>query len=174
MLTLSSRHRCLENAGSDSIYTCTYAILFFGTPHRGSSKARVLDRVQKAASIALPKSLVQFEFGLINALRENSETLQNITDEFVPLMSHFRIFCLWEQFPTGLGLVKAYIVSIESAAPVLDGVERCAIPADHRSMCRFQRIDSPGFRSVLSALKRYSHDARLVIPGRLKRGREAG
>ena len=103
----------------------------------------------------------------MRALRYGSETLENVTDEFAPLMSRFQILCLWEMLPTGPWRVKAYIVNIESAAPLLDGVERCGIPADHRDICRFQSTNSPGFDTVLAALKRYTQEAPAVVQRRL-------
>ncbi|CDM32514.1 hypothetical protein DTO012A8_4404 [Penicillium roqueforti] len=85
-----------------SIYVCTFAILFFGTPHQGSSKANILSSLQKIVSIATPKAAIDLESGLVNALEKESEVLQNITDQFTPLMSNFRVFFFWEQEKTDL------------------------------------------------------------------------
>jgi hypothetical protein len=149
-----------------SIYTCTFAILFFGTPHHGSSKARLLGSLQKLASLAIPKGAVQIESSLVNALEEESETLQNITDQFAPLMANFRIFFFWEQEKTDLKYAKEYIVDETSAAPILDNTERCGIAADHRGMCRFERNTSQGFRTVVAALRRYGQEAPQIISSR--------
>jgi protein SERAC1 len=145
------------------IYTCTFAILFFGTPHHGSSKARLLGSLQK---LALPKGAFQIELSLVNALEEESETLQNITDQFAPLMSNFRIFFFWEQEKTDLKYAKEYIVDETSAAPILDNTERCGIAADHRRMCRFESSTAQGFRTVVAALRRYGQEAPQVIRSR--------
>jgi len=75
-----------------SIYTCTFAILFFGTPHNGASRPRLVGSLQKLASLTVPKKMLQIESNLLNALEEESETLQNITEQFAPLMPDFRIF----------------------------------------------------------------------------------
>jgi hypothetical protein len=148
------------------IYTCTFAILFFGTPHHGSSKARLLGSLQKLASLAIPKVAVQIESGLVNALEEESETLQNITDQFAPLMANFRIFFFWEQEKTDLKYAKEYIVDETSAAPILDNTERCGIAADHRGMCRFEKSTAQGFRTAVAALRRYGQEAPQVISSR--------
>jgi hypothetical protein len=155
-----------------SIYTCTFAILFFGTPHHGSSKARLLGSLQKLASLAIPKRAVQIESSLVNALEEQSETLQNITDQFAPLMANFRIFFFWEQEKTDLKYAKEYIVDETSAAPILDNTERCGIAADHRGMCRFEKSTSQGFRTAVAALRRYSQEAPQVISSRLTKTAE--
>ncbi|KKZ64975.1 hypothetical protein EMCG_09120 [[Emmonsia] crescens] len=166
-LAFSSRQTGPKTARLHSIYTCTYGILFFGTPHNGSSHSSALNSAQKLASLVVPKKAVLFETSLVNALKEGSETLQSINDEFLPLTPRFRLFFLWEQLRTDLKYTKDYIVSIDSAVPTLDGIEKCAIPADHRGMCKFQNANSPGFRTVLAALKRYSQAAPMIIQQRL-------
>lgn len=149
-----------------SIYTCTFGIIFFGTPHNGSSKAGLLGNLQKLASIAIPKASMQIESQLVNALETDSETLQNITDQFAPLMPKFRIFFLWEQEKSSLKYTKEYIVEEKSAAPILDNTERCAIAADHSTMCKFAKNSDQGFRTVVAALKRYEQQAPEVIRNR--------
>jgi len=149
-----------------SIYTCTYGILFFGTPHSGSRKAHLLASVQKIASLSIPRKVLDTDSSLLRALEEDSEVLQNITDQFAPLMNRFRIFFFWEQERTDLKYTKDYIVDEASAAPILDNTERSGIAADHRNMCKFEGKDSPGFKTVVAALKRYSLDAPRTIVSR--------
>ena len=152
-----------------SIYTCTFAILFFGTPHSGASRTRLLGSLQKLASLAVPKKVLDIESNLLNALEEESETLQNITDQFAPLIPNFRIFFFWEQEKTNLHYTKDYIVDETSAAPILDSTERCGIAADHETMCRFDANRSQGFRTVIAALQRYSREAPDVVNARIVR-----
>lgn len=146
--------------------------MFFGTPHNGSSKARLLGSLQKLASLALPKATAQFESSLLNALEEDSETLQNITDQFAPLMCNFHIFFFWEQEKTDLKYTKDYIVDETSAAPILDNTERSGIAADHRGMVKFNRDTEQGFRTAVAALRRYCQLAPQVIRGRLAQSAE--
>lgn len=119
-----------------SIYTCTFAILFFGTPHHGSSKANLLGNLQKVASLAVPKAAIDLESGLVNALEKESETLQNITDQFAPLMPSFRIFFFWEQEKTDLKYKRDYIVDETSAAP--EGVRGLQMSSEVRGSWRLQ------------------------------------
>lgn len=106
---------------------------------------------------------------LVSALENESETLQNITDYFVPIMRNFNIFFFWEQEPTSLGrLGRTYVVSHESAAPTYDETERAAIAADHRGMVRFDNPQSQGFRMVADALLRYCDEAPNVIRQRCR------
>ena len=62
--------------------------------------------------------------------------------------------------------IKTYIVDEASAAPILDNTERSGIAADHSGMCRFDRKDSPGFRTVVAALKRHCDKAPRVVKTR--------
>jgi hypothetical protein len=158
-LAYSASRSSPKIAHLNSIYTCTYAILFFGTPHSGANKARLLGSLQKLVSLAIPKAAVQFESSLLNALEQESETLQNITDQFAPLMGSFRVFFFWEQEKLDLKYSKEYIVDESSAAPIIDGTERCGIAADHRAMVQFDKNSLQGFRTVVSAIKRYCQEA---------------
>jgi hypothetical protein len=162
-LAYSNSRSSEKIAHISSIFTCTYGILFFGTPHNGSSKARLLGTLQKLASVAVPQKVGQFESSLVSALEEESETLQDITDHFVPLMKNFCIYFFWEQEKTDLKYTRDYIVNQESAAPVFDNTERSGIAADHSSMVKFSENTSQGFRSVAAALDRYCEEAPDVI-----------
>ena len=140
-----------------SIYTSTYAILFMGTPHNGiDRKALLLPRTDESPGLS------QF---MINLLK-GSGTLQEITDQFAPLMKRFSIYNFWEQMETWAGDVKAYIVSEESAAPVWDDVERCGIMATHSRMVKFRSHKDYGYRVVLEALIRYIRLAPRLIQTR--------
>ncbi|KAL9606062.1 MAG: hypothetical protein Q9179_000742 [Wetmoreana sp. 5 TL-2023] len=153
-LAYSQSRTAAKVAHLRTIFTCTYGILFFGTPHHGSSKARLLSSLQKVVSLGVPRKFLQTESSLVRALEDDCETLQNIADQFAPLMKHFRIFFFWEQERTDLKYTKDYIVDETSAAPMLDDTERSGIAAGHRGMCKFESKDSPGFRTVIVALKR--------------------
>lgn len=168
-LAYSQSRTAAKIAHLHTIFTCTYGILFFGTPHHGSGKADLLSSLQKIVSLTVPRKLLQTESSLVRALMEDSEILQEITDHFVPLMPNFRIFFFWEQERTDLKYTKDYIVGEASAAPTLDDTERAGIAADHRNICKFESKDSPGFRVVVAALTRYSGDAPKVIGARVAR-----
>ena len=117
----------------------------------------------------MPKKILQTDSSLLQALQEDSETLRDITDQFAPIMHRFKVYFFWEQERTDLNYTKGYVVDEPSAAPILDNTERSGIAADHRDMCRFGGKDSPGFRTVMAALRRYCQEAPGVVSVRLKK-----
>jgi len=124
--------------------------------------------------MATPVSMGMKKSDLVLALEQESETLQNITDYFEPLMRHFRIFFFWETERTNLKLLRAdYIVTVDSAAPVRDNTERAGIAADHSGMVKFEDPTSYGFQVVVSALVRYCDDAPAAIARRLEEAEAA-
>ena len=171
-LAYSQIQSLARDAPSAQIFTCTYGIVFFGTPHHGSGKANLLATLQKLSSIAVPKGLVHMESSLVKALRQDSETLQNINDQFAPLMRSFRCMFLWEQCRTDLGYTHEYIVDQTSAAPCLDGVDRSGIAADHRGMCKFSSSDDTGLKVVVAALMRYVEAAGRRVKVRTEQARQ--
>ncbi|KAM7205418.1 Cytochrome P450, partial [Naviculisporaceae sp. PSN 640] len=147
-----------------SIFSCTYGILFFGTPHHGSEKAAWLSYLMKTGALAGMTRSSSGKSDLVSALHYESETLQNITDYFVPIMRHFRIYYFWEQRKTDLKILgHDYIVSQESAAPTHDETERAGIDADHSGMVKFEDPSGQGFRMAADALLRYATEAPAAI-----------
>ena len=140
-----------------SIFTSTYAILFMGTPHEGIRKEALL-----LAYEGKGKGPSQF---LIN-LMKGSEMLQEITDQFAPLMSRFRVFNFWEELETAFRKTWTCVVDESSAAPVWDDVERCGIAATHPGMVKFKSSTENGYRVVAGALLRYIRDAPRTIDTR--------
>lgn len=95
-----------------SIFISTYGILFMGTPHSGLEHTAWQTILQGSAAREVPPS------GLLQVLIKNSETLQNITDQFAPLVKQFHIYFFWECIETDLGSKKGYVVREDSAAPI--------------------------------------------------------
>jgi hypothetical protein len=92
-----------------SIYASTYGILFLGTPHNGSNKAHLASIGRKLLDTVVPSKVWDTDGQLVDALKEGSETLQNITDQFAPLMKRFHICFFWEQEKTNLGTSWGYV-----------------------------------------------------------------
>lgn len=128
----------------------------------------MLSGLQNLATTVVPKRVAQFESGLLKSLKDGSETLQNITNDFAPLMPRFQMYFFWEQLKSDLKYTKDYVVDESSAAPMLESMSgRCGIAADHRGMCKFHSPNSAGFPTVIAALKRFSQSAPNTIAPRL-------
>ena len=116
--------------------------------------------------VAAPSKLISTEGGLLDALQENSEILQNINDMFAPLMRDFHIHFFWEEEKTELGFAKDYVVSNTSAAPILDDTGRAGLPYNHVDMVKFEGQNAPGYTLVVATLMRYSEQAQSTIARR--------
>ena len=150
-----------------NIFSSTYGIMFFGTPHLGSSKAAMLMYLKKVVSIVNPRSRSKSDLALVSALQEESEVLANENDFFMPLMRTFAIAYFWETQKTDIPLIgKDYIVPVESAAPPYEDAERAGIPASHSEMVKFEQPSDQGFRIVLGILVRYCEEAPAVVAGK--------
>ena len=139
-----------------SIFVSTYGILFFGTPHDGSQSPWI--------HLAAPSSKMQAHTQSIMA--KHSETLQNISDQFAPLIKQFHVHFFWEEKNTVTPTWTGRLVQESSAAPILNDTERSGIWATHSEMCKFTNAGSPGFPVVRATLKRYTRDCRDLIATR--------
>ncbi|KAI1779448.1 ribonuclease-like protein p/mrp subunit [Hypoxylon cercidicola] len=155
-----------------SIYVSTFGVLFFGTPHQGSRAANLATIAQRMIDTFVPSRIVDTDSRLLSNLRESSEVLQDITDNFVPIMARLHICFFWEQEKTDLGFKWEYIVVESSAAPILDNTDRAGIRQDHRNMCRFESRSSPSYTLVVATIARYSREAPEAIAHRWAGERE--
>lgn len=142
-----------------SIYASTYGIVFLGTPHLGSDLAKWGSWLQAIASVA-PKKIIDSSPQLVDALKSQSETLENIDRLFVPIMQRrlHVLFC-HEGKPTDLKGTRQFIVDEHSAAPAFADVERMVIEEDHSHMCKFATKRSAGYEGVAEAIKRFAQNA---------------
>jgi len=151
----SRRHKSVEHLRS--IYISTYGILFLGTPHNGINK-EVLLLPQENQS----QGPSQFMFSLL----KGSEMLNEINDQFVPLMKRFSVYNFWEELQTQSRDQKIYIVDQDSAAPPWDYVEKCGLVATHSTMTKFNSESDHRYRTILEALSRYVKHAPTLIQSR--------
>ncbi|KAL1987901.1 hypothetical protein VTN96DRAFT_1885 [Rasamsonia emersonii] len=151
-----------------SIWVSTFGILFMGTPHAGSEAAKWGLLLQKICSAVFPKKFIDTSPQLIEALKTDSETLQNVSRLFNDNISRFHVFFFHETKPVDLKGTREFIVDEKSAAPDLEGVERMGIEGDHSTMCKFEDESAQGFEAVAEAIVRYSREAPALIAGRWK------
>ncbi len=101
-LIYSAEIRGMKTEHLRSIFVSTYGILFLGTPHHGSDIAQWGNRLEWICSVMLPKKVMDSQSQLIDALKTNNETLQNIDRQFIQILSRFHIYFFHEGKPTNL------------------------------------------------------------------------
>lgn len=110
----SSEIRGMKTEHLRSIFVSTYGISFLGTPHHGSDIAQWGNRLEWICSAVLPKKILDTNENLIQALKTNNETLQNIDRQFSQLMSRFHIYFFHEGKPTNLKGTLRFVSSPKS------------------------------------------------------------
>lgn len=153
-----------------SIFTSTYAILFFGTPHHG---LKIWTRATVSNQVHMSHASRPDDSQMLSAVKKDSETLEAITDQFAPLMKQFHVFFFWEELESDFGDRIGYVVDENSAAPIMDNTERAGIHANHAQMVRFSHTRSSSYRTVAEALVRYCRDAPSIIARRWQQATEA-
>lgn len=103
---------------------------------------------------------------LIQALKTNNETLQNINRLFIEIIGRYRIYFFHESKPMDLRGTLQFVVDEDSAAPVIEGVERMGIEKDHSQMCKFESENAPGYTVVAEAIQRYAAESGSLIATR--------
>ena len=121
-----------------SVYVSTYGIIFLGTPHLGIDVSQWGSQLEKICGATLRNTSVGDQPYLINVLKTNNETLQNIDRQFAQLTNRFHIFYFHEGKPTNIEGVERYVVDEESASPNTPDVERATIPQTQARMCQFE------------------------------------
>ena len=167
--------RSIDHPNSEhlrSIFVSTYGILFMGTPHLGSDLAKWGTLLQHIASAALPKKFFDSSSHLVEALKTNNETLQNINRGFNEILPRLRVYFFYEGKPMDLKGTRQFVVDEDSAAPNYPGVERMGIERDHSHMCKFEDAQTSGFSVVAEAIDRYSQDASGAIAVRWEQERQ--
>jgi hypothetical protein len=144
----------------------TYGILFLGTPHNGSDLAKWGTLLQSICAAVLPKKFFDTSPQLIEALKTNNETLQNINRFFIEIIGRYRVYFFHESKPMDLKGTISFVVDEDSAAPVIEGVERMGIERDHSHMCKFEDENAPGYDVVAEAIQRYAEEAPATISKR--------
>lgn len=145
-----------------SIFTSTFGLIFFGTPHEGIQRANwsLLARGWKG--------ILKDRSNLIAAIEKNSETLENITEQFAPLLKHFHIHNFWEKLETSRAITRGYIVTPSSAAPAWDDTGRSGLPKTHSGMCKFHDRSEPGYKAICGIISRFQRLAGPTVSARSK------
>ncbi|TKA59259.1 hypothetical protein B0A49_08920 [Cryomyces minteri] len=147
-----------SEAGSDDVshirdfYESTRGILFMGTPHEGSSHAKLGGILSSIVGLVKKTNKE-----VVKALTENARPLVDLQERFFRLLGTRRdqgqalyITCCFEELDTP---VIGTIVTRSSAT--LAGYEAIGIHANHTDMTKFSASDSPGYAKVVGELQRW-------------------
>ena len=104
---------------SDPTHRVPLTILIRSLDPLGPSFAR------KLVDSFTPNKVVDTSPQLIDAIAKGSEVLQEITDNFTPLMKRFCIFFFWEQHKTDLLATYDYVSRLQP--------DKCLFPQDFAS-----------------------------------------
>ena len=140
------------------IFDCTRAIVFMGTPHRGSWMA---DWAKiPASALGIVKSTNK---SLLEILETNNQLLEDIQVKLWQMIREQResgrrleVTCFFEELP--LGVFK--VVSKGSAT--LEGYSSFSIHANHRDMVRLGSTEESGFKRLLGELVRWESQINLA------------
>ncbi|KAL9098679.1 MAG: hypothetical protein Q9163_005707, partial [Psora crenata] len=136
---------------SAAIERSTVAVVFAGTPHRGSDKAKWAGMATKLASLIQKDHSSQ----LSDALKRGSETLEVLQDWFKKIQDNFHVFT----FVEGLPCPKiGNIVEPESAVINCQHEKRRMIHANHMEMVRFKHGNCNEYKKIKDAFTQiYQH-----------------
>lgn len=134
----------------------TKAVLFFGTPHRGSGLATM---PRAAAAVIWPSTDVK-------QLQVNSPSLLKLHNEFLQTADIFKweTISFAETLPTLFTAFKVPIHFVESHSADLGRGVFYQLPLDHLSLCKPATRQSVVYTMVLDVLQRVSLDQEDNIP----------
>ena len=89
------------------IYSRTAGVVFIGTPHRGSRIAAFAELVVSAPKVTQQEP----NESLISNLKKNSDVLERQRKSFSSISKDMPIFCLHEEYETGLDVVNIWSIS---------------------------------------------------------------
>ncbi|RYP19860.1 hypothetical protein DL765_003114 [Monosporascus sp. GIB2] len=116
------------------------AMIFLGTPHRGSDSAVSLHRLLSATVGS--KSFIQ-------ELMRNSGTLTAINEDFRHHARHLNLWSFHETQPTSIGPGKSMLLVERSSAILGYETEGSShIDADHHGICKYASPEDPGYCSI--------------------------
>ncbi|KAF2836483.1 hypothetical protein M501DRAFT_920690, partial [Patellaria atrata CBS 101060] len=138
------------------IWERSKGVLFFGTPHLGSSTAPTAELLGNIMNAAWSISGAYLNRGgirtpLIKDLRLNSPRLKCIADTFAQRADHFMIESFYEtEITSPIGKV---VVDKRSAVIGMRHEKASPLWGDHREICRIKGKDESNYKQISTSLK---------------------
>ncbi|KAF9884479.1 hypothetical protein FE257_001740 [Aspergillus nanangensis] len=150
--------------------SCIRGIIFLGTPHKGSNKAKWADQARKFMTF-----FKSTNSELLKDLDEKSEKLAKIGDSFPTLLinrgkqsdTRIEIVCFYEGQPTVSGMI------VDEDSATLPGYDKILLDANHSEMCKFASSTDSMYRQVVGYLIKWVKDFSKPIERQKEGGRNA-
>ncbi|KAH0556941.1 hypothetical protein GP486_005272 [Trichoglossum hirsutum] len=137
-----------------AIKPATAGLVFAGTPHRGSEKAKWATLAANLASLIMKDN----NDNVVQALQRGSETLERLQNDFGKILMSLPVFSFFEE----LGYEKiGKIVDDESASLGYPHERRQYIHANHGGMVKFGSSNETGFERIAGAISELVDDAKI-------------
>ncbi|KAG7406905.1 Protein SERAC1 [Fusarium oxysporum f. sp. rapae] len=135
------------------IVNFTRGVIFLGTPHHGSSLAKIGELVSRSVGL-----IKETNSDIVQVLTRDSEVLARIQDSFQALLmtrskdeaSMIDITCFYEELPT-----KRFGLIVPKHSAILPGYISIGIHKNHAEMTKFSNSDEPGFVAICGELRRW-------------------
>jgi hypothetical protein len=146
------------------------AMVFLATPHRGSDYATYLNKLLRV-------SVKHGARPYVSDLERVSSSLVRVNDTFRHYCDELTLYSFFETRELNIGATaSALIVPKDSAILGLPGERVSMMYADHRSICKFESPEDPGYITLTEAFntikketaKRGKFYGRLIFHGRIR------
>lgn len=132
-----------------------HGVMFFGTPHRGSSLANWSTVLGNIASVASFGSKTNWK--LSQNLQTESGQLHEISKSFVDRAKALQIISFYET--DKMDFLNQRVVDEDSAVLGFPDEVSIGITGNHRTMCRFESIDEQRYRCVWTNIQNLAGSA---------------
>jgi pimeloyl-ACP methyl ester carboxylesterase len=147
LIRSSEYHHNKQNARLGAIGQATKGIVFMGTPHRGSSPAKLAGLVANIARVAFRQHPNE---RLIHALTQDSDLLEHNRRSFASISVDLPIGSFFE----GKGFLTMGLI-VEQYSASLDTFKETVgtIPENHMDMCKFASKEDIGYVRVADRIE---------------------
>ncbi|KAF5616056.1 ankyrin repeat-containing protein [Fusarium sp. NRRL 25303] len=152
--------RSSPEAHLNSLESSTVGLLFMGTPHFGSNKARWGGYCTAVVSLTSSPNK-----NIIEVLERDSEMLATIQYKFHEILRlrqaknrPISITCFYEELASpNIGMI------VECSSAILPGYPSYGIHADHKGMTKYTSSHDKGYEAVAGELIRWAKDTRAML-----------
>lgn len=152
MLSLSSTSETIALRG---VVECTSAIIFLGTPHRGSPEFSAIGERTRSVLSSLR---FQTAAAILDTLRQGNTDLQRAHESFTRLWQHYKFRVKTFQEGFGLTSINLWVLGNKvvphDSSLIGDPREQSeTLQANHMEMCRFSSASDPNYVKVAGEIK---------------------